>query len=312
MPRAVTLARFRAEVLALYEPPMRARATYFKIRQVLDELAADRQIRGPRDLTPPAVARWIAAHPGRRAVTTRSLLGSLRAICGYAVAVGYLTRSPWEFRRDWVRVEPGEEHPRHHPAEAIARVLATLAIEDCGPWRAGRLRALVALVAFTGVRKMEALGLETGDVDLPGRMIRLRSNRWRRLKSAASGQPVPVAEALADVLAGWLPRTGSDLLLPNRSGAGPWTGGPPGYKPLDQVKAAGCRAGVRDLTLLSLRHSWATHAESLWGLSGPTIQRVLRHTSERTSREHYRHADLANLRETGLKIHYPEDLRDAS
>ena len=49
------------------------------------------------------------------------------------------------------------------------------------------------------------------------------------------------------------------------------------------------------VTFQLLRHSWATHAESLWGLSEPLIQRMLRHTTERTQR-HYRHADLDNLR----------------
>ena len=103
-----------------------------------------------------------------------------------------------------------------------------------------------------------------------------------------------MAPSLADVLARWLPACGSDWLFPNRSRSGPWTGGYPGTKPLDRLKKAGEAVGVDGVTWKSLRHSWATHAESAWGLSEPAIQRVLRHTTPLAQR-HYRHADLANL-----------------
>src|SRR5262249_48814096 len=63
---------------------------------------------------------------------------------------------------------------------------------------------------------------------------------------------------------------------------------------LDRVRRLGVRCGIEAMTLLSLRHSWATHAESAWGLSELQIQRVLRHTNTRTQKR-YRHADLANL-----------------
>jgi integrase len=74
-----------------------------------------------------------------------------------------------------------------------------------------------------------------------------------------------------------------------------WKDGSPGTRPLDQMKGAGKRAGVAGFTFLSLRHSFATHAEGAWGLSPAQIQRCLRHTSLKTQ-WHYRHADLDNMR----------------
>ena len=50
-----------------------------------------------------------------------------------------------------------------------------------------------------------------------------------------------------------------------------------GHRPLDQVKAAGERAGVQGLSFLSFRHSFATNAAS-WGLTPEMVKRVLRHT----------------------------------
>ena len=130
--------------------------------------------------------------------------------------------------------------------------------------------------------------------------------RSRRMKTEMSSQPVPMPTALVPILEEWMghrldipePPAVSvpdcPFLFPNVTRTNAWTGGPWGFRPIDQLKAAGERAGVQDFTFLSLRHSYATHAES-WGLSAPMIQRVLRHTTVRTQ-QHYRHADVANMR----------------
>ena len=84
------------------------------------------------------------------------------------------------------------------------------------------------------------------------------------------------------------------LVVPRRERRGPRIAGPSGHRPLDQLKLAGERAGVPGLTFLSLRHSYATHAERL-GLSDAMLARVLRHSTTRTQ-AHYKHPDLANMR----------------
>ena len=63
------------------------------------------------------------------------------------------------------------------------------------------------------------------------------------------------------------------------------------------------RVGIPRLTWLSLRHSYATHGESLWQLGDGVIQRVLRHTRPLTQRS-YRHPDLVNLRQAVAGITY--------
>jgi integrase len=198
--------------------------------------------------------------------------------------------------KGWV----GPPKPRqHHSMEEIARVLALMARDverktGWAQWRARRLQALASVVAYTGMRKMEAIGLMVEDILLDERLILIVPRDGNRLKTVKSAQPVPIPEALAPILADWLPRTGCVWAFPNSMHTNPWVGGSPGYKPLDRMRRLGKRAGVDDFTFLSLRHSWATHAE-YWGLSDTMIQRVLRHTSVRTQ-GHYRHADSANIR----------------
>jgi integrase len=211
-------------------------------------------------------------------------------------------------------------------------------------WRAWRLFAIASIAVYTGARKQEVMKLRREDLDLERRMIWIRSRRGALLKTENSEQPVPMPDVLAAVLAQWLetldtplvPERDRDWQLPNCQGkeglqwvydprvfeskevdlgwifpnkmrTAPWTGGSPGYRPLEKLVAAGERAGVENFTFLSLRHSWASHAES-WGFGETMIQRVLRHTNTRTQ-QGYRHADLDNLRRAvkDLDFNKPRD-----
>lgn len=288
-------AAFRGEILDLYQPPSRARNTWLKVRQVLD-LLEEIGARRPADLTPQLIARFVQM-PGRSPNTIRGLLGYIRAICNYAVFRGVLDRSPFEFRRQWIRAaEP--RPPRHLTADEVGRLLAHLEA-DRASWTGGRIHALIATLAYTGLRRNEALYLQTEDVE--GGCIWIRARR--RLKTAAAAAPVPMPGVLAEILADWTPRSGCQWLFPNVTRSNAWTGGNPQDRPLGRIAAAGLAVGIKGLTFQTFRHTWATQAEA-WGLSELMVQRVLRH-SRPTTQRHYRHADLDNLRSAVATIAFP-------
>jgi integrase len=331
--RPIAWAEFRNEVLALYAPPLRARETQRRMTRVLDAIGA-LGVETTAELTPALVARFIGARPrDEHPNTTHGLVSTLRAACNYAAGQRYCAASPFATRRKWVRtVTP--KAPEHHSREEIARVLA-LAAADVGrktgwaQWRARRLHALVATVAYTGLRKSEALHLRVEDLDLDAGMLLVVARAGSELKTDAAAQPVPMPTALVEILRGWLPhlaipedlhkeprpscRLGWDptridpgWVFPCCYRTGPWLGGSRGGKPLDRLKRLGKRAGLAaPLTFQSLRHSWATHAE-FWGLSDAQIQRVMRHTNTRTQWR-YRHADKDNLREIVSGIGFGPD-----
>jgi integrase len=327
-PVPIPFAAFQAELTEIYRPPMRAQATFGKMVQVLRAVA---DLLGPAgttaDLTPTLVARFISTRPATQgANTTISHLSYLRAACAYASASGYLRVSPFTIRRNWLRpAPPCAERKRHHSAEDIARVLDVAKLDvvrkvpgSWARWRAHRLYALISTVAYTGMRRTEALRLRVEDIDVPGRLLLVVSRNGSRLKTVGSAAPIPLPDALAAILADWLPNLAlpdrpdenhfgplpvanpsgiqdRGWAFPNARQTGPWMGGAPGYRPNDRFRAIGKRAGVTGLNFLSLRHSWATMAESLWGFSEPQIQRVLRHSTPRTQQT-YRHFDPTNLK----------------
>ncbi len=298
--RPVSFAEFSAELLKLYEPPLRAKNTFWGMRRMLstvaDELGQEGTTAG---LTPDLVASLVVSKGHLSPHSVKSLLRYLKTACNYALQMGYLRSTPFAFRKQWVRADSPTTRSKHHSREDIARVLDLMSRdvsrkEGWSQWRARRLQALTATVAYTGMRKMEAIRLKVEDILIDERMILIVSRPDNRLKTPKSAQPVPIPDALHKILETWLPFAQCEWAFPNVYRTAPWTGGSPGYRPNDRIKRLGKRAGVEGFTFLSLRHSWATHAE-FWGLSEAMIQRILRHSNPQTQ-QHYRHPDATNMR----------------
>jgi len=284
------------------------------MRSVLD-LLRGLEVKTTADLTPALVARFIETRPpGQSPRTLQTLLRVLRGVCNNAVINGYLRVSPFALRRvsQWLgRIGPPTEK-KHYSRDEIRRVLILMAADveataGWSQWRARRLYALTATVAYCGLRASEALYLHAADIRLEARFIAL-TDRGRdggyRLKTPGSEQPVPIPEALVPILTDWLSHRldhpadfeipPCEWLFPNLNRRSNWRGGVPGSKPVQRLQDVGKRAGIEGLTFLALRHSWATHAE-YHGYGPALIQRVLRHTTEQTAAQFYRHADLPNL-----------------
>jgi integrase len=307
--RSFSFHRFQSEVLCLYEPPIRAKGTWRQMRQVLREFAELPGLRTMTDVRPPIIAAWIHAYPERSPARASSLLRSFASACSYAVASGYIKQSPFSFRRvnQWVRndvLAPDKPRvPCHQSAASIERLLEMLDGEAAGgSWKAGRLQALTYLLAYTGVRKEEALHLKTWDVDLVRRIVSIEPRRTFRPKTKKSAARLPIAEPLAVVLALWLPRCGADWVFPGVKLRGPWTGGCPGYKPLDEVRAAGERAGIPGLTIAGFRKTVGTLAKS-WGMGQLELKALLRHSNVETQRWYDEEA-VESLRPAVSRITY--------
>ena len=303
--RTVTMSRLTDDVLALYAPSMRTCATFRMMSQILTELASVPGVKRSSDLTPTAIARWIELHPGRSPARTEALLRCVRVVCNFAVASGWLRSSPFDFRalKLWVRADAGAARPsahRHKSAADITRILRHVnALAAGGAWADGRLQALVYVYAYTAFRRDEALHILAANVDFRRDTIRLEPvDRWRP-KTVRSARELPMAPPLRDVLKLWAPRCGSRWLFPGRRLRTPWSGGP-GYKPIDQIRAAAKDAGVDGMTIIGFRKSFGTWAKVM-GLSPLEVQAILGHSNVFTQ-AHYDEEAIESLRPAMARV----------
>lgn len=160
-------------------------------------------------------------------------------------------------------------------------------------WKAERLRALVYFEAYTGVRIEEALYLEWSDIDWETGTANINFKIDHDLKTEGSGNPIELPSVLIGVLRRWEGKKTCGWVFPNGRQR-PWTGGPSGMKPLDQLKALARRAGVPHSNWKMFRHTLTTHAKQWFGLSAEQVKAQLRHTTTKTQ-EIYTHRDRENL-----------------
>lgn len=292
--RPIAWKQFERELLELYAFPSRARGTRGLMKQMLREIGELPGVETTAHFTSARVMAWLGAHRTRAANTLVGQLSYLRAAANFAHKWGYLKRTPFDDRpisgKDGYIRRSKPSIKRHHSLEEIACVLDYLR-SMATDWHWARLYVATAIVAYTGVRKREGLHFQWPDLELDEEIGWIRPHH--RLKTEDSEAPVCFPALLCSILREWEPRSGSLWVVPRVDREGPWLHGLPGYKPLDRLKQAGDAVGVPGFTFLSLRHSWATHAEA-WGVPELLVQRQLRHTRPMTQKA-YRHADLPNL-----------------
>jgi integrase len=299
------------EFLGFYLPPPHPRSTQFSVSRMLD-VCAELGVKSVSDLTPKLVTKFCARTTGKhgKPITLRTVQGQLvylKLLCQYAVSQKYLKTDPTLARKVWISDQALSEPGLTHLSAAEARDVIRQADAEAasGNRKARRLRMLVYFLAFLGLRKKEVLGLECRDVDMTDRTVLIRRNSKRAVKTGKKGEAyLPLPDPLYEQLCLWLPHCGGKYVIPACDVDKPWMSGGPSSRPLEQLRALGQRAGVYGVNFKIWRSTWATIAEGLWGLTDEQIQRILRHTSPLTSKQFYRHRDLANMRAHMAKVSY--------
>ena len=166
-----------------------------------------------------------------------------------------------------------------------------------------RNASLITLLAFTGLRRGEALALKWDDVDLDAGTLRVRGTLARvnrglvvtEPKTARSKRVVSLGPAVVDKLRAHRKEQAEDQLR-----AGPaWEsagyvftneiGGPVDPRnALRSLSAAAKRAGLDDVNLHTLRHSAAT-AMLTGGVPLPAVSKMLGHSSIAITGDVYAH-----------------------
>lgn len=203
---------------------------------------------------------------GGRGTATRTL-GLLGGIFSYALDCGLVETNPVQ----GVRRFKENRNERYLSEQELVRLGSSLrqATED-GLNPLGL--CVIKLLVFTGARKNEIASLKWSEVDLQSGYLRLEDSKTGR-------KAIPLNAPAAQLLAEWPRVAGSPYVFPASSGAGHYQGTP---KVWQKVRG---RAGLNDVRLHDLRHSFASIAVS-GGASLPMIGSLLGHASTATTQRY--------------------------
>jgi len=231
-------------------------------------------------ITPLIVQKWVndLSSSGLSAASVRKAYRYFASCLNQARKQGILEADP--FRGVILPRMPARELDFLDPEE-IRRLL-----DVCEP----RERALFAVLAYGGLRLGEVLALRVQDVDLEAGALRVERSLSTQgtigePKSASGRRAVPMPGILLEELASYVPPGAKpdDLLFPSRVGT-----------PINHANVmkrflrALEEAGLRRVTIHSLRHSYASQALAA-GASIKALQRALGHSSATMTLNTYAH-----------------------
>jgi site-specific recombinase XerD len=241
----------------------------------------------------------------RRNISSTSLarrMAALRAFFAFLEATGRRSDRPTTGLRS---PRARRRLPRVAGEELVARLVET---PDASTERGRRDRAMLEMLYGCGLRLAELVGLDLGDLDLPGESVRV-------LGKGSKQRVVPLAgEAKAAVSAYLEGRLPSGLCAGLRAGmlesserATPVFLGRGARRIAPRtVRAAMARAlraasGAAGLSPHDLRHAFATHLLDR-GADLRSVQELLGHASLSTT-QIYTHVSLARLRDVYRQAH---------
>ena len=167
-----------------------------------------------------------------------------------------------------------------------------------------REQVMVMLAGTTGLRRSELFALRWSDVDFQKMEVAVTRScvrgRFGKVKTVASGKPVPLHKLVYDMLLSWRLVTTyggeGDFLFPSErlNGEKPLT---PDMVLRKIIRPALVRAGVENKVIgwHSFRHSLATNLRSL-GVDVKVAQELLRHANSRITMDLYTQAVSADKR----------------
>jgi integrase len=222
----------------------------------------------------------------------RKVLSSLKSILREAQRQGQLAKDPARPvtirvpKRGLMKIRAGQDFPSKDEANAILAAAT------------GRLRPLVVMAIFTGMRASELRGLRWVDVDLDAKLVRVRqrADAWGTMgppKSETGERTIPLSPMAVNGLREWklaCPKGALDLVFPTATGRPQphSTIAGHGWYPLQRQTGIVDAAGKAKYGFHCLRHFYASMMIEA-GTPVKRLQAMLGHSTMAMTTDTYGH-----------------------
>lgn len=220
------------------------------------------------------VLEWFDGYSLTAPAGANRALDILRQILNYAIECDYLEANPTR----GVRHNPRPKITRFLSRDEVERVYAALNAHR-GRGSGRQQVAIISLLMLTGCRKSELVHLRWNEVD--GDVLRLTDSK--------TGPRTVFLSRAAQAVIARQPRTGSPFVFPSLT-----DGTEPRSNELSLWRKVRREAGIEDVRLHDLRHTFASHAV-MRGVPLPVLSHLLGHSRDRMA---LRYAHVAD-REVG-------------
>ncbi len=257
--------------------------------QVLHRYCAAVPTSGPNAHSPAALASYLAQLRDRlKPSSVAAHYQVLHAYFGWLMKQGYSEVNPLAgVPRPRV---PRQPH-RHVTPTEYRRLFSSIPHDEGAIWLDHRDRALVVVLFTSGLRVMEACGMQTGDVDLAHHLLTVRRGK------GGNARVVPCAPCLTEPLVSYL------YTRPPWSGRALWVGsdgrhgmaGALGDEGVRMMLRRRCEAaGLRYMNPHAFRHGFAM----AWlnaGMHMSAVSAVMGHSSQAVTEAVYAHWQTESL-----------------
>jgi integrase len=246
------------------------RALGFKLRfpgQVLPSLAACLEAAGAATLTAELAVAWAGQPQGVHPVVWSHRLGAARGFARYLKTVDPAAEIPPY--RVWPGTAPRREPVIFTEADTARLLRAAGALKP--PLRAATCAAMLGLIAATGLRLGEAIGLERAGADLEAGLLTIVSTKSGR------DRLVPLHPTVTCALAGYARRRDQLCPQPSTSRFFVSRAGTPVHERNADLAFAqltstlGLRAAGRQPRIHDLRHTFAVRQLLAWQRDGADV-----------------------------------------
>jgi integrase len=279
-----------------YVEQTRSEGTFTSIRRCLNHLLNSLNIKTLEELKPNQVEMYML---GRMKEVLNSKTGRTVSARTVNITLGYAKRwLDWAMERELINKNPVKKlKPLKGPKNKVRRALTPGEIKKLLNASVPEKRDIWLAFLLTGLRHLELISLTWGDVDLSGKVLRIRSETVKTKKERC----IPIHPELLVLLKKKGVNNSGELVFPNQNGKIHSK-----HNLMRSFRASLKRAGIHNTNEVDIHALRVTFASRLaqQGVPIATVQKLLGHSSPSITLSIYVKANQTDNKKALLNLSY--------